>query len=117
MNNKEKGLMGEKIAQSYLKKQGYKIIQTNYRASKFAEIDVVAKHKDVLVFVEVKMRFSTVNGFGREAVTKEKQKHIRFAATHYITTKIKKEIPARFDVLEITFLDEIPEIELIQNAF
>lgn len=117
MNNKEKGLMGENIAQSYLKKQGYKIIETNYRASKLAEIDIIAKHKGILVFVEVKMRLSTTNGFGREAVTKEKQRHIRFAATHYLTYKIKKEVSVRFDVLEITFLNELPEIELIQNAF
>lgn len=117
MNNKEKGFFGEDLARKYLKKQGYKIIETNYRASRLAEIDIIAKHKDFLVFVEVKLRSSTTNGLGREAVTKEKQKHIRYAATHYLTTKVKKEVSARFDVLEITFIDEIPRIELIQNAF
>ncbi|MBE7092310.1 MAG: YraN family protein [Clostridiales bacterium] len=117
MNKREKGFLGESIAQKYLKKQGYKIVETNYHASKFAEIDIIAKHKDYLVFIEVKMRFSTVKGYGREAVTVKKQQNIRFAAQHYLIYKIKQDVPVRFDVLEITSLGDVPEIQLIQNAF
>ncbi len=117
MNNREKGAIGETIAIKYLKKQGYKIITTNYRASKVAEIDIIAKDKDILVFIEVKMRYSTFAGYGREAVTKQKQQHIRFAANHYLVTKVKKEVPLRFDVIEITLLGDESTIELIQNAF
>lgn len=117
MNTRNKGNIGETLAKKYLKKLGYKIICENYHASKMAEIDLIAKDKDFLVFVEVKLRYNTLTGYGREAVTKQKQQNIIYGAKHYLTTVVKKEVPVRFDVIEITFTDEIPEIEHIQNAF
>ncbi|MBR6764948.1 MAG: YraN family protein [Clostridia bacterium] len=117
MNTRLTGAVGEKMAEGFLKKQGYKIIERNYHASRLAEIDIVAKHKGFLVFVEVKLRNGTRHGMGREAVNEKKQEHIRYAASHYLTFKVKKEVPVRFDVIEITVSGEAPEIELIQNAF
>lgn len=117
MNLRAVGAVGEEIAEKFLKKQGYKIIEKNYHASRFSEIDIIARHKGVLVFVEVKMRTSLKNGYGREAVTKNKQDNIRYGAQHYMYFKLKKEENCRFDVLEITMLDEKPEIKLIENAF
>ncbi len=117
MNTREKGALGEDIAEQYLKKQGYKIIEKNYHASRFSEIDIIARHKNVLVFVEVKARSSLKAGYGREAVDKRKQDSIRYGAQHYMCCKLKKEETCRFDVLEITFADDVPVIQLIQNAF
>ncbi len=117
MSTRETGNAGEKMACTFLKKQGYKIIETNYHASRLAEADIVAKHKDFLVFVEVKLRNGTRHGMGREAVNLKKQEHIRYAASHYLCFKVKKEVPVRFDVVEITFMGDEPQIELIQNAF
>lgn len=117
MNLRAVGAVGEDIAEKYLKKQGYKIIEKNYHASRFSEIDIVARHKKMLVFIEVKMRTNLKNGYGREAVTKHKQDNIRYGAQHYMCCKLKKEENCRFDVLEITLIDDNPEIKLIENAF
>ena len=117
MNTRFKGNVGEALAKKHLKKLGYKILCENYHASKMAEVDIIAKDKDTLVFVEVKSRHNTINGYGREAVTKQKQQNIIYGAKHYLTTVVKKEVPVRFDVVEITFLDEVPTLEHIQNAF
>lgn len=117
MNLRAVGAVGEEIAEKFLKKQGYKIIEKNYHASRFSEIDIIARHNDMLVFVEVKMRTNLRNGYGREAVTKSKQDNIRYGAQHYMYCKLKKEENCRFDVLEITILDNKPEIKLIENAF
>lgn len=117
MNTRNKGNIGETLAKKHLKKLGYKIIEENYHASKMAEIDIIAKDKDVFVFAEVKLRYNTLTGYGREAVTKQKQQNMIYGAKHFMATVIKKEVPSRFDVVEITFLDEIPQIEHIKNAF
>ena len=117
MNLREKGAIGEEIAEKYLKKQGYKIIEKNYHASRFSEIDIIARHNNLLVFVEVKARASLKTGYGREAVDKRNQDNIRYGAQHYMSCKLKKEENCRFDVLEITYSGDVPEIQLIQNAF
>ena len=71
-NNKITGQKGEAIACEYLKKSGYKILATNFRYSRLSEIDIVAKEKDTIVFVEVKTRTSIRCGHPFEAVSKKK---------------------------------------------
>ena len=117
MNQHEKGMTGEAIAQTYLKNQGYRILTTNFRLRNMAEIDVIAMDKDVLAFVEVKMRTGNKAGSGREAVTKTKQQHIRLAASYYLQKNKLTDVFCRFDVLEITAPAEDTAIELIKNAF
>jgi putative endonuclease len=74
LNKKQKlGEQGEAIAVGHLKKAGYKIIETNYR-TKLGEIDIIAKDKDTIVFVEVKARSSVHFGSPKWAVTPKKQK-------------------------------------------
>lgn len=77
MSNVSIGKQGEKIAVDYLLRQGYKIIETNKRFSRFCEIDIIALDKKVLVFVEVKTRNSTFCGHPLEAITKSKYSHIK----------------------------------------
>ncbi len=117
MNNKETGNYGESIAAGYLKKNGYKIIETNFRVHNIAEIDIIATEKKTLVFVEVKLRRSLKYGYGREAVTKQKQHKIRLAAEYYVMTHKLSDVLCRFDVVEITVLGDDVGIELIKNAF
>ena len=117
MNNKQKGALGEQIACAYLKKQGYKILTTNYHASRMAEIDIIAREKNTLVFTEVKLRTGIAYGAGREAVTKQKQNAKRTAALYYHTQEKLRDDDCRFDVVEISFFGEKAEIEHIKNAF
>jgi len=90
MGNRETGAKGELIAQEYLKNQGYEIIETNKRFSRFCEIDIIAQTKDTLVFVEVKTRSSDFCGSPLEAITKTKYENIKTGLFTYLQeTKIK----------------------------
>lgn len=113
----EKGRYGEDLAVQYLIRQGYHIIQQNYRAP-CGEVDIVAQDRDVLVFVEVKTR--TGQGFGSpaEAVTYRKRQQISRTALFYLSQQRLLNEPARFDVVAVLLKqDAEPQIELIKNAF
>lgn len=100
MTNIELGKRGEKIASKYLEGQGYRIIAKNFKCS-YGEIDIIAKDKDEMVFVEVKTRCSQKYGEAREAVDTTKKKHIKKAASYYMTKhKLENEF-IRFDVIEV----------------
>ena len=59
--NIEIGKFGEKIAANHLKRNGYRILENNFRC-KFGEIDIIALHRDTMVFVEVKTRKNNLFG-------------------------------------------------------
>ena len=107
--NKVSGDSAEKLAIKFLKNKGYKILEEKYK-NKIGEIDIIAKDKDIIVFVEVKFRSNDYFGLPREAVNQQKQFKIRQVATQYITTKRLFSIACRFDVLEI-LVDKITHIE------
>lgn len=110
--NTQKGKIGEARAVYYLKKAGYKIINTNYRCS-VGEIDIIAIDGNVLVFLEVKSRKNTDFGNPAEAVNYKKQQHIAKTAITYIKQNNLFDSPVRFDVVEI--IDD--DINLIKDAF
>ncbi len=110
------GRSGEDLAAEYLRKQGYKIIARNYRTRQ-AEIDIIAKHKGVIVFVEVKARRGEGFGHPKWAVTPAKQRKISMAALAYLKQHHAMQTRARFDVVAIRTMDETPQIEVIANAF
>ena len=110
--NKVTGDKGELLAQKYLVKQGLKIMEANY-SCKHGEIDVIAKEKGTIVFIEVKTRASYQFGRPCEAVTPYKQNKIRMVAKHYLMMKNAYDSNCRFDVIEV--LDT--EINHIKNAF
>jgi len=72
MQKKELGNKGEELAIRFLKKNGYRIIGRNY-ACKMGEMDIIAKEKDILVFIEVKTRTSATFGPPQLAVNPRKQ--------------------------------------------
>src|SRR3989344_5868996 len=116
MDNKPSGNYGEDLACKYLKDLGYKILERNYRI-RGGEIDIVAKDKEYLVFVEVKARWSHEYGLPSESITPWKIKALLKTALFYIQ-KIKwGEGPYRIDLVSIDFAEskENPKLELIQN--
>ena len=110
------GKKSESIAITHLKKHGYKILEQNYR-TKLGEIDIIAKDKDTLVFVEVKARNSNRFGNPKCAVTFKKQRKISIVALLYIKTTKQNNVKARFDVVAISSVKGKPSIEIIKNAF
>ncbi len=116
MQKKELGKKGEEIALRFLKKNGYRVVERNY-VCKMGEVDIIAKEKDTLVFIEVKTRTSTVFGPPQLAVTSSKQMQISKAAWSFLKEKRIENVKARFDVVAILIRPEGEEIELIRDAF
>lgn len=94
------GQNGENIAENYLKSIGYFILNRNFRCRQ-GEIDIIAKDKEEIVFVEVKTRSNIVYGNPAEAVDSLKQKHIKKAAEIYVYINHIENYYMRFDVIEI----------------
>ncbi|KMT21492.1 YraN family protein [Clostridium cylindrosporum] len=117
LNNKQKGLQGEKIASEYIKELGYEILENNYRTKK-GEIDIIAYQKNTLIFIEVKLRNSLRYGYPIEAINFRKAKTIKSVALDYIRLKSLFEYPVRFDVIEV-FLSEDRnyKVTITENAF
>lgn len=109
------GKEGEAAAVAFLKKRGFKILELNYRTP-FGEVDIIARDKNVLVFVEVKTRVDTAFGYPFEAVNARKKEKMRKVALSFMKRR-KKEEPARFDVVSIQQLGLRSKIEHIQDAF
>ena len=114
--NQQLGIESEAFALKYLKKRRYKILQKNFR-TKFGEIDIIAKDKDTIAFIEVKARSSDRFGPPKGAITPWKQKKISMAALSYLKATNQPGAKARFDVVSIRFKNKKPEIEIIKNAF
>lgn len=84
MTNISTGKKGEALAKEYLIKQGFKILETNKRFSRFCEIDIIALDKNTLVFIEVKTRTTNHAGSPFEAITKSKYQHIKQGIFMYL---------------------------------
>lgn len=106
------GKKHENEAVNFLKNSGYKIIEQNFKLLPIGEIDIIAKDKNTIVFVEVKYRKNNLFGSPSQFVNKSKQQKITRTALCYIKkNNIKSDI--RFDVISICD----SEIEHIKNAF
>ena len=110
------GRESEKRAASFLKKNGYTIIDKNYSCRQ-GEIDLIASDGDTLVFCEVKARSSKAFGTPLEGITKAKAAKIRKSAEHYMLRKGIKNVDCRFDVVTIDESGPESSIEIIRNAF
>lgn len=112
--NKEIGRKGESLAVEYLINKGFIILERNYRYGRL-EIDIIAKIKNVIVFIEVKTRQSKRFGYPEEAVDNRKSDHILTCADHYIYQN-QWTGDIRFDIISI-FLKPVILIEHIEDAF
>ena len=115
MQNKQLGQNGEDIAEKFLIKQGYKILERNRHFSRYCEIDIIAQDKDTLVFVEVKTRKTDICGHPLEAITKTKYKNIRTGLSLYLqeNPNYKK---YRIDVVSILLKPKL-EIKHLKNIY
>ena len=95
------GDLGEKIASKFLKKNKYKIIETNY-SNKHGEIDIICTDNDYIVFVEVKTRSKNSFATGYEAVNKKKQYNI-FKTAHTYMSEYPSDKQPRFDIIEVEY--------------
>ena len=117
--SRESGKIGEDVAVKFLRRRGYKIIERNYRGSRY-EVDIVAREGGVLSFIEVKTRAPGKSLSGAEAINREKQRRIAQAAQHYLMTHPQEQSSVcRFDVvlLEAEAGKKPKAKELIRNAF
>jgi putative endonuclease len=108
------GAKGEQLASDYLTLKGYEILEKNWRSGRF-EIDIIAEHNNILVFIEVKTRSTDYYGYPEESVTDTKQEHILKAAEDYVILhNINKEI--RFDIVSVIINSNIEKIYHIEDA-
>ena len=112
INRRRTGTAYEQRAKEHLEKQGYHILEKNYRCA-FGEIDLIGTEEDTLCFIEVKYRSGVRYGTASEAVTPSKQKTIRRVASWYLLQKNKQYQKIRFDVAAI----DRSTITLFRNAF
>ncbi len=112
--NKVTGQKGEILAQEYLKKLGYEIVETNKRFSRFCEIDIIAIDRNTLVFVEVKTRSSEFCGSPLEAITKSKYENIKTGVFSYLQVTKTKYKNFRIDAISVILNPEI-KIDHLKN--
>ncbi len=110
------GKKGESLAVEYLKGRGYTIVETNFRFER-AEIDVIAREKGVLVFVEVKTRHKDSLGQPEDSVTVRKRDQIMKAAEGYLYKRNLPEMECRFDVIAIKQSNAETEISHFKDVF
>jgi len=117
MKRRVTGILGEKLARDFLKKQGYRILETNYRCPE-GEIDIVASHKDCLVFVEVRTKKSLEFGTPEESITPTKKARLKATADQYRQTHDNLPAQWRIDFVAVE-LDRNAKplrIDIIENA-
>ena len=110
------GREGERIAERFLKKKGYKLVERNYRCAA-GELDLIVLDQRVIVFVEVKTRTGMGYGTPLEAVEARKQQKMIYAAQFFLNAKKLSQREARFDVIGISWPGTEPQVEHIENAF
>lgn len=111
------GQKGERLAAEYLQRQGYRVLEMNYR-DRSGEIDIIARDRGTVCFVEVKTRATAACGHPFESVPPAKQRKMVRAAQGYLMRAGAPDADARFDVVAVT-----PDggggytVELLKDAF
>ena len=117
MTRRETGILGEKLAGDFLRERGYEILEANYR-SPYGEIDLIARHKGYLVFVEVRTKKSREFGSPEESITQTKKEHLTATAWHYLESQESPPQLWRIDAVavELDRQNQPLRIEIIENA-
>ena len=117
MRRQEVGRLGERLAAKFLRRRGYHIIETNFRC-RGGEIDIIARQRDCLVFIEVRTRSSLSFGSPEESITQAKRSRLIFTALTYISSHSKLPEQWRIDVVavEVDAQGQAKRIEIIENA-
>lgn len=117
--NKDIGYLGEHLAKEFLLKNDYKILSSNYN-TKLGEIDLICFKNDIVIFVEVKSRYSLNYGMPLESVSSSKINRIKKVAKYYLyTNNIYYSYYIRFDIIEVFFnyIDNSYKINHSLDAF
>ena len=116
--NKDIGSFGEALARDYLISKGYKILNMNFR-NKFGEIDIICKKNNLLIFCEIKSRYSNSFGSPIESITCYKQKQIIKLSELYLISKKYYNFNVRYYIIEVIFntITSSHIINHVQDAF
>lgn len=116
MTRPELARAGERAAATFLESRGAVILERNFRCPP-AEIDLIARHAEALLFVEVKTRMHR-RSVPSEAVTAQKQRKLRLAAQWYLTQNQLHDHACRFDVIAVCGRSEEDfTLEYLPGAF
>jgi putative endonuclease len=117
LHRQKLGKTGESLASSYLQRQGYRIIQRNFKA-RYGEIDIICVKEETLVFVEVKTRIGHAFGTPEEAVTPKKLREVIKTAEYYKLAHDQLPDALRIDVIgiELSESEEIIYFNHIQSV-
>lgn len=110
------GKRGEEIGADYMERQGYTILERNFRI-RTGEIDIIAMQENCLVFVEVKTRHGLTFGLPCEAVTRQKQRKICTTAKVYCARNNMAYELYRFDVIEILVRNKTCRLRHLVDAY
>lgn len=111
----ELGRIGENIIADYITKLGYKVVERNFECNQ-GEIDIIAKDKEELVFIEVKTRKDISYGEASEAVTNTKKRHLINSIKYYIYKQKLENQPIRIDVAEVYINKGKVKVNYIKQA-
>ena len=116
--NKAIGAYGETIARDFLTTNGYKILDMNYR-NRCGEIDIICKNNNIIIFCEIKSRYTDTFGSPIESITSYKQKQIIKLSEIYLLYKKYQNYNVRYDVIEIIFNNKNASFKLnhLKDAF
>ncbi len=111
------GQLGEELAAQHLQRQGYVIVERNYRCPR-GEVDIIARDGERLAFVEVRARRGTAFGTPKESITPKKQARLATVARNYLQEKGYVDVDWGIDVVAVQFTRSgvLQRIELIRNA-
>ena len=115
LDHRARGRLGERAATRWLEQRGYRIVERNY-SCRHGEIDVIAEHRDVLCFIEVKMRASAQYGRAIEAMSHGKRRRVARTAAFYLAEH-PTDRPCRFDVVAMDLDGGDWHFELVVDAF
>jgi putative endonuclease len=116
MERQALGKRGEDLACAEVERLGYNVLTRRYR-TRYGELDIVAQHEGMLVFIEVKTRESREFGHPAEAVTSQKQRRLFMMATDYVMCAKSGDVQCRFDVVTVETQFEPPLITVFADAF
>lgn len=114
-NHNELGKKGEELAVAYLVENGYDILERNYVFQK-AEVDIIAKHENLIVVVEVKTRSTKTFGNPQDFLKPKQMQRIVKAVDYYVTSN-QLDVEVRFDIIAIVKDQNQFEIEHLENAY
>lgn len=100
LDRKSLGTLGETFACRFLRDHNYAIMERNYTCP-VGEIDIIARHKDTIVFVEVKSQYTHVDIRPERKVDARKRKKLHALAAYYRKTRLRKDLPCRIDVITV----------------